>query len=72
MKPQRRYCVACTAGRLPWLHLVSAPGESLTDYLRRMCAYLGGPLAAHNMTVVEVEVRVVPPKKRRKAKRGAE
>lgn len=72
MKPFRRYCVACLSGGLPWMHFTSVPDESLAAYLRRMCGYFGGSLASVNMKLVEIEVRVVTPKpKKRKARKGA-
>ena len=72
MKPIRRWCtVSATASEVIWLHHASAHNETKAAYLRRMCALYGGSLASKNMRLVEIEVRVVPPKKRRKAKRGA-
>ena len=73
-KPIRRWCtVSSTATEVIWLHHASAHGETKAAYLRRVCGYFGGSLASVNAKLVEIEVRVVQPKKpskRRKAKRG--
>ena len=69
-KPFRRWCVVHQSpGSLPWVHHAGAHGESLAAYLRRMCTYYGGTLASVNMTVCEIEVRVVEPKRKRKARK---
>lgn len=65
-KPIRRWCtVAESAEDIIWLHHASAHGESKVAYLRRMCEHYGGSLAGADVRLVELEIRVVPPKKRK-------
>lgn len=66
-KPIRRWCtVSDKYDDIIWLHHASAHGESKTAYLRRMCDLYGGSLAGAGTRIVEIEVRVVTPKKRKR------
>lgn len=69
-KPQRRWCtVSACATEVIWIHHASAHGESKAAYLRRMCRLYGGSLASVNCKLVEIEVRVVEPKPRKRKAR---
>lgn len=69
-KPFRRWCtVSASCESIIWIHHASAHGETKDAYMRRMCRVYGGSLASVNMRLVEIEIRVVPPKPKKKARR---
>lgn len=69
-KPFRRWCtVSASCESIIWIHHASAHGETKAAYLRRMCRWYGGPLESVGCVLREIEVRVVPPKPKKKARR---
>lgn len=65
----RRWCLIDNKTGQPLLNTISYRDDRTpVEFLRTWCSHFGGPIASAGFSLGEVEVRLVKPKPRRKAK----